>query len=107
MDQSEERSISLDNLPVEWDRLQVELDRLRRIDLSLRRIVLAIAERSRCSFRYRNHRGKISDRKAILGHLRHAATEWHPEPQWLVDAWDCDKLLQRTFAVADILEWLP
>ena len=30
------------------------------------------------------------------------STDWHPEPQWLMDAWDLDKGTIRSFALCDI-----
>jgi predicted DNA-binding transcriptional regulator YafY len=57
------------------------------------------------TIRYTNHRGETADRRIIPQSLRFAATEWHPEPQWLLDALDVDKGLQRSFAMQDIHSW--
>ena len=56
-------------------------------------------------FRYRNHRGEESDRSVMPRRLWHGSTEWHREPQWLLDAYCLTKNAQRTFAVKDVLEW--
>ena len=32
--------------------------------------------------------------------LRFGSTQWHPEPQWLLQAWDVDKDAERDFALA-------
>lgn len=57
------------------------------------------------SIRYRNHRGEVSDRRIVPGSFRFASSEWHPEPQWLLDAHDLDKGAGRSFALKDVLEW--
>lgn len=57
--------------------------------------------------RYRNHRGEVAFRHIVPLLIRFAATEWHPEPQWLLIANDLDKGgARRDFAVRDILEWI-
>jgi len=33
------------------------------------------------------------------------STEWHPEPQWLLEAFDIEKGERRSFAMADIRCW--
>lgn len=43
------------------------------------------------TIRYTNYRGETADRRIVPRMLRFAATEWHPEPQWLLDAFDIDK----------------
>src|SRR5205807_2312252 len=57
------------------------------------------------AFRYRNHRDEDSIRRVRPGAFRYGETDWHPGPQWLLDAFDVDKGAERTFAVAGILEW--
>jgi predicted DNA-binding transcriptional regulator YafY len=56
---------------------------------------------------YVNWRGERSKRIISPGILRFAATEWHPEPQWLLSAWDVAKEAPRDFALKDILSWAP
>jgi hypothetical protein len=40
--------------------------------------------------RYTNWRGETSDRRLLLGALRFGTTDWHPEPTWLILAFDVD-----------------
>jgi predicted DNA-binding transcriptional regulator YafY len=54
---------------------------------------------------YTNYRGETARRKIIPSSLRFGATEYHPQPQWLLDAFDLEKQADRTFAVLDIQEW--
>jgi predicted DNA-binding transcriptional regulator YafY len=58
-----------------------------------------------CTFRYRNYKGEEGMRRVIPGRIYWDASEWHPEPQWLFDAWDLDKEAHRTFALKDVLAW--
>lgn len=53
-------------------------------------------------FSYRNWRGEIAERRVRPIRMEFGATEWHPEPQWLMIAWDLDKNAERAFAMADI-----
>jgi predicted DNA-binding transcriptional regulator YafY len=54
---------------------------------------------------YTNYRGETARRKIVPGTLRFGATEYHPQPQWLLDAFDVEKQAERTFAMHDIQEW--
>lgn len=54
------------------------------------------------AFTYRNWRGEIGERRAIPIGVWFSSTEWHPEPQWLLRAYDCDKRETRDFAMRDI-----
>ncbi len=54
------------------------------------------------SFWYKNYRGELSERVAIPIRIYHGATEWHPEPQWLLEAWDMEKDAVRAFAMSDM-----
>lgn len=54
------------------------------------------------TFVYRNWRGEIGTRKVRPMRIEFAATEWHPERQWLLIAWDEDKASERSFAIKDI-----
>lgn len=53
-------------------------------------------------FTYRNWRGETALRKAIPVRLWYGATDWHPEPQWLMAAIDCEKQAERDFALIDM-----
>ena len=54
------------------------------------------------TFVYRNWRGEVAERKVIPLSVHYGATEWHPEPQWLMRAFDLDKQAERDFAMADM-----
>ncbi len=56
---------------------------------------------------YKNWKGVKSTRTVtpIESSLRFAPTKWHPEPQWVIDAWDHEKESVRTFAMKDITSW--
>ena len=55
------------------------------------------------TFGYTNWRGETGLREAIPDRIFWGATEWHPEPQWLLEAWDCDKQALRAFALSDCI----
>lgn len=50
---------------------------------------------------YTNWRGETSVRTITPIHVWHGATDWHPEPQWLLRVWDHDKNAMRDFALKD------
>ena len=50
---------------------------------------------------YRNWRGEVGERNIVPQSVWFGATEWHPEPQWLLSALDTDKGAARDFALAD------
>jgi hypothetical protein len=50
---------------------------------------------------YTNYQGKTSVRHIIPRSVRYGTTQWHPEPQWLLLAYDCDKKADREFALKD------
>lgn len=54
---------------------------------------------------YTNHRGERSERTILPSGIYFGTTEWHPGPQWLLDAFDRDKGDNRTFAMKDIHGW--
>lgn len=47
---------------------------------------------------YRNWRGETRERQIRPTRVWFGSTEWHPEPQWLMDAWDLESDAARTFA---------
>lgn len=59
------------------------------------------------AIRYTNYRGETSTRRIIPLRVRFAASEWHPTPQWLMDAFDIGKDAERSFALKDIHDWQP
>jgi predicted DNA-binding transcriptional regulator YafY len=52
---------------------------------------------------YRNYRGETAVRQIVPFSIWFGSTEWHPEPQWLLEALDLDKKAKRSFALKDIL----
>jgi hypothetical protein len=59
------------------------------------------------TIRYTNYRGETADRKIVPvpETMRFAATQHHPEPQWVFDAFDVEKGATRTFALKDVHFW--
>lgn len=51
---------------------------------------------------YTNYRGETSERTITPIRPWYGSTEWHPEPQWLLKAYDHDKGAERDFAFKDI-----
>lgn len=64
-------------------------------------------ELNNVSIVYKNHRGEVSTRRIIPKNIRFESTEWHPEPQWILEAFDVDKQASRSFAMKDIQAWNP
>lgn len=55
------------------------------------------------TIRYRNYRGEVATRRIIPTRIYWGSNEWHPEPQWLIEAHDLEKEAVRTFAVSGLL----
>lgn len=55
---------------------------------------------------YTNWKGVTSTRHIMPKRLYFGSTEWHTEAQWLLEAFDVDKQVVRTFAMKDIHEWI-
>ena len=51
---------------------------------------------------YTNWRGETAQRRIIPQSVWFGATDWHPEPQWLLKAMDADKGEIRDFAMRDM-----
>lgn len=51
---------------------------------------------------YTNWKGERSKRRIDCGNLEYGSTEWHPEPQFLLFAYDYEKEDFRQFAIKDI-----
>jgi predicted DNA-binding transcriptional regulator YafY len=56
-------------------------------------------------FKYKNWEGKEAVRKVRPMKIWYGKTEWHPEEQWLLKAWDLDKDAERNFALKDIIQF--
>jgi predicted DNA-binding transcriptional regulator YafY len=54
-------------------------------------------------FTYTNWQGVVAERKAQVISLVYEGTEWHPEPQWLLQAFDVEKNAVRLFALRDMV----
>ncbi|MEK6792762.1 MAG: WYL domain-containing protein [Nanoarchaeota archaeon] len=54
---------------------------------------------------YTNWRGETAVRRIIPKEVVFVATEWHPEEQWCLVAFDLDKQADRSFACKDIKAW--
>lgn len=52
-------------------------------------------------FYYRNHVGRYTLRNAIPKRIEFTKTEWHPDMQWILHAYDIDKKADRSFALKD------
>ncbi len=56
---------------------------------------------------YTNYRGERAHRRVLPHRLWFGTADWHPEPQWILDAWDVEKGVIRSFAMRDIHSWEP
>lgn len=54
---------------------------------------------------YTNWKGITSYRNIVPKSVEFKSTEWHPEEQWILNAFDVDKQADRAFALKDIKEW--
>lgn len=55
---------------------------------------------------YTNYRNETAPRIIIPKRIFFDKTEWHPEEQWLLEAYDLDKKANRSFAMKDIKSWI-
>ncbi len=56
-------------------------------------------------FEYTNWKGVTKTRKVRPKVIWFGNTEWHPDHQWLLTAFDVDKQAERDFAMKDIKNW--
>jgi predicted DNA-binding transcriptional regulator YafY len=54
---------------------------------------------------YTNYRGETSLRIIQPIKIWYGVTNWHTEPQWLLEAVDLEKKANRSFAMKDIRSW--
>jgi len=54
---------------------------------------------------YTNHNGERSFRRIYPASLSWGHTEWHPDDQWLLLAYDIDRSVWRHFAMSGIHSW--
>lgn len=50
---------------------------------------------------YTNWRGETAERTIVPKRVWFGVTEWHPEPQWLLRAFDVEKRAERDFVLKD------
>jgi predicted DNA-binding transcriptional regulator YafY len=55
---------------------------------------------------YTNYRGETALRSIVPHRLYYGSTDWHPGPQWLLEALDIEKGQNRTFAMKDVRAWM-
>lgn len=53
-------------------------------------------------FDYKNYRGEINYRRAVVQKIEFTSTEYHTDPQWIMRAFDLDKGDFRDFAMRDM-----
>lgn len=61
-----------------------------------------IGAESVITFDYVNWKGEKAHRRAIVKGFYYGNTEYHPEAQWLLEAYDLDKDEDRVFAMKDM-----
>ena len=54
------------------------------------------------TFSYRNWRGQKDKRRVKPIRVWFGSTQWHPDPQWFLEAEDVDKSEVRDFAFVDM-----
>lgn len=54
---------------------------------------------------YVNYRGERAERRIVPVRIWFGSTTWHPEPQWLLEAYDIDKDTYRSFAMRHIVTY--
>lgn len=55
--------------------------------------------------RYTNYRGVTAIRRIVPRQIHFVSTEWHPDPQWVMEAFDLERGAERSFAMRDVLDW--
>jgi predicted DNA-binding transcriptional regulator YafY len=66
--------------------------------------LLTVGENKAVRIVYTNYRGETGERRIIPKRIWFGATEWHPQAQWLVEAFDLDRQAERSFALSEIHE---
>jgi predicted DNA-binding transcriptional regulator YafY len=60
----------------------------------------------RVSIFYVNYKGERDTRLINPISLYFGSTDYHPEKQWILHAWDYDRRDFREFAMKDIKQWM-
>jgi predicted DNA-binding transcriptional regulator YafY len=68
----------------------------------LQSVSYTLDEKKVILIQYTNWRGETSLRKVIPEEIYFGSSEWHPESQWLMRAYDLDKEAYRDFALKDM-----
>jgi predicted DNA-binding transcriptional regulator YafY len=63
---------------------------------------VASSQQQPLKFKYQNWKGKVGTRNVIPIRIYWGHTDHHIEDQWLMEAYDLDKLATRTFAMKDM-----
>lgn len=63
---------------------------------------IVLIKRRSIKIRYKNWRGEISEREIVPIKIFGGETEWHPEWQWFMKAFDIGKGEIRDFALLDM-----
>ncbi|MBR1654200.1 MAG: hypothetical protein IJ690_04540 [Clostridia bacterium] len=66
---------------------------------------MEFSDNQRVIILYSNWKGDTSYRNIVPKSVEFKSTEWHPEEQWILNAFDVDKQADRAFALKDIKEW--
>ena len=66
-----------------------------------------VLNRETVSMVYTNYRGETATRFIRPIEIFFGSTEWHPERQWLLRAFDFEKQAERSFAMKEIRSWEP
>jgi hypothetical protein len=56
---------------------------------------------------YKNYRGEVAVRRVLPKCIWFGQTEHHLQPQWLMNAVDVERGVERTFAMQDIQTMFP
>jgi predicted DNA-binding transcriptional regulator YafY len=56
---------------------------------------------------YTNWRGERGKRWIVPNRIAFESSQWHPEAQWVLHAYDVEKNAERSFAMKDIHDWTP
>jgi predicted DNA-binding transcriptional regulator YafY len=62
-----------------------------------------MADLTAVTFTYCNYKNEIETRKVRPIRIYFGSTAYHPDPQWLLEAWDVDRNATRDFAMSGIL----
>ena len=72
----------------------------------MNRIIDERADKNPIAFKYKNWKGKISNRIVIPIAIWYGNSDFHDGTQWFLKAYDYKKDAERNFAIKDILEYI-